>query len=287
MRWKLALLLFFCVSWLISIHAQTENSFPLHLVIESSSEPDLGISAEQLAEAAADGDSPPGFVIFRGTINGERHWTFTCRKENKLREINPCTKIPAGEYRARWVHNYGMLELLDDSQNLVPSTRFLIVDQDRKNPAPDNDPVFDSPIVEFPANFPSGKGIKDYPLLLHVYGGSVLDLTVGTLPARTNCSAQVWSSTMATTRCSQLPAREIHRGYVSVDLSAGNELYASMTCEAKWRWSHCSVIDPGFYYAKIDKNRIVVLSQGQDGKAKEIGFEIKAKPQNHTLVMTK
>lgn len=47
-----------------------------------------------------------------------------------------------------------------------------------------------------------------------------------------------------------------------------------MHCEAKWRWSHCSSLEPGFYYARPDGDRMLVLTHDEKGSPKEIGFDV-------------
>lgn len=253
----------------------TTDNFPLQVTIDSVRETDasIGISAEQRAQAAANGMELPYFVFFDGKINGDGHFVLSCRKENSLRESLPCTKIPIGEYRGRWIHNHVNLEIIGapDGKQI---TRFLIVESKENDPPPADDPLLQMTAFDFPVRFPSGKGFADYPVLAHVYGGFSIELPVGMMPERTRCTAYVWSSYQGSVNCSDYPAVQVTRGYVTLDISAGKVPFASLRCEAKWRWSHCSLLDPGLYYGRIDKDRMILLTHDANGNPVEVGFEV-------------
>lgn len=259
------------------IYGQTptiEQSFPLGITIDSSQMVDFSanISQQQQAQAANVGMELPSFAVFDGKINGENHWVFGCRKENALRESLPCTDLPIGEYRGRWIHDHSLLQIIGSGGDLV--TRFLTVSDNPKSPPSDDDPLMHGAVFDFPVRFPNGKGVKDYPVLVHVYGGYSVELPIGSLPARTRCTAQTWATyqIQTTVNCVDYPAIEIHRGYVGLDISVGYVSHASLHCEAKWRWSHCSMLDPGLYYARVEKNRFILLTHDDGGNPQEIGF---------------
>ena len=249
-----------------------EQSFPLQVTIESTFETDMSaISQQQQAQAATMGMELPYFAVFHGKINGEDHWVLGCRKENSLRESIPCTNLPVGEYRGRWIHDYKLLQIVGGPQE-SPITRFLTVSNNVKSPPPSDDFLLHATAFDFPVRFPDGKSPKDYPALVHVYGGASLEIPVGSMPAHSSCTAHTWSAYQTSVDCATYPAIEIHRGYVTLDISVEAVPFASLHCEAKWRWSHCSMLDPGLYYARADKDRLVLLTHDQNGKPQEVGF---------------
>ncbi len=247
--------------------------FPLHITIESSSEEKLPEIASSIAEGNAIGMAPPSFAVFHGTIDGENHWVLGCRSENPLLERNPCTDLPHGNYRGRWVHGYDMLQLVGGTPD-APIMRFLDVSKNAKNPPTPDDAAFRSPIYDFAANFSKGKTAQNYPILVHVYGGVTLSLPVGKIPARSSCSMTTWTAYQTNIDCVSYPSVEIDRGYVTLSVSIGSDSYRSLNCEAKWKWSRCSAIAPGFYFARTGKkNRLMVLTDDH-GQPKEVGFSV-------------
>ncbi len=248
------------------------DSFPLQITIESSFAEKSAEIAASVAKGNALGAAPPTFVVFHGKINGEDHWILSCRNENPLSERNPCTDLPHGDYRGRWIHDHNLIELVDNPSN--PSlVRFVIVSANQKSaPLPD-DQIYQLPVFDFTVDYPAGKSAKDYPVLIHVYGGVTLDLPVGQLPARTQCSVTTWSAYQTNINCTNYPSVEIHRGYVTLGASGEHQVYMSLSCEAKWKWSRCSAINPGFYFARLDKTKLFVLTD-DGGKPKEVGFSV-------------
>jgi hypothetical protein len=204
-------------------------------------------------------------------VDGEDHWKFDCRKENMMRESLPCTTLSVGEYLGRWIHDHNLLQIVGGPPE-NPTLRFLTVSENPKNPPSADDPVLRVAAYDFPVRFPKGKTLKDYPVLIHIYGGYSLELPIGQLPAHGNCTVYAWSAYQTSVNCASYPSVEINRGYVNLDFSAGAINFASLHCEAKWRWSHCSMVDPGLYYARVDKDRLVLLTHNQDGKPEEVGF---------------
>lgn len=190
-----------------------------------------------------------------------------------MRESLPCTTLPAGPYRGRWIHDHHLLQVVGGSSE-NPTTRFLTVSDNPKSPPPADDPVLQVAAFDFPVQFPSGKTLKDYPVLAHVYGGYSLELPVGQLPAHGNCTVYTWSAYQTSVNCAAYPSVEVHRGYVNLDFSGEAVSFGSLHCEAKWRWSHCAMLDPGLYYARVDKDRLVLLTHNQDGKPEEVGFSV-------------
>ena len=250
------------------------EEFPLRVTISSVEVSDLteGISPEKLAEASADGLEAPYFVFFRGMIDGEDHWIFSCRKENRLRESLPCTPIPTGIYSGRWIFDHTMVEIVGGAEKGI--TRFLAVSENEKSPPSADDPLLQMPVFNFPVRFPASKSVKDYTVFAHIYGGSSIELPAASLPEHTRCNAYAWSDYQGSVNCTSYPAIEITRGYVTLDFSAGKVPFASLNCEAKWRWSHCSLLDPGLYYGRIVKNRLILLTHDANGKPVEVGFEV-------------
>jgi hypothetical protein len=247
------------------------SDFPLDIRISQVQDMTAAFPVADAVKGAQLGMAPEGFILFRGSINGDSHWLMQCRPEVLGRESVPCTTIPKGEYKGRWIHDHINLQLMGGPNDSM--TRFLIVSADPKNPpAPHATPPL-APIYGFSVVYPNGKAASDYPIFIHVYGSVSQSFAVGQIPAQSSCSAQSWTPYQTTLNCTTRPAREIDRGYVTVDFSASVTMYASMDCWAKWRWSHCSALEPGFYYARPDKNRMIVLTHDGKGNPKEIGFE--------------
>ncbi len=255
--------------------SSVDEQFPLHIVITSIIGGDF-VASGSIQSAYMLGMSPPVFAstTLWGTINGEDHWVLTCRPENPLREANPCTGLAVGEYRGRWIHDFNTIELLGGAVD-APFVRFLNVSYNVKSPPVTNDPMFQSSLFDLTVPMPSSKSYKDYPVLVHVYGGYALEVPVGQLPARTNCTAYTPSSYQSSVSCASYPAIDIHRGYVTLEIGAETVSYATLTCWAKWRWSHCALVDPGFYYARRDGNKLVLLTYDKAGKPREVGFAVK------------
>jgi hypothetical protein len=117
---------------------------------------------------------------------------------------------------------------------------------------------------------------QSYPLLVHVYGAMELNFPVGQLPEQVRCNASSTGWT-ATATCTDYPPVTIYRGTVSVDAGFAGKAHRNLSCDAKWSWSKCSVIGPGFYLARWsdkDESKIMLLAV-KDKKPVEIGFEVK------------
>ena len=260
----------------VSIHGQQPEAkdFPLKVEIESADVVDPGLSTEEKAQNSQMGLAPPSLVIFHAAVNGERHWFFECRPEVEGRESVPCTVLPKGSYQGRWVHDHFVIQIVGGDSD-APVTRFLMVMNDMKNLAPPDDPVLQIPAYNFNVTLPTQKFLNDYDLLIHVYGSVSMEIPVGIRPGHTSCDQSTWNPIQTSVNCTTLPPREVKRGYVDVDFSSGQRGKLSMHCEAKWRWSRCSSLEPGLYYARADdkKREIFVLTHEEDGQPKEIGFE--------------
>jgi hypothetical protein len=253
-----------------TLHGQTADDFPLQVTITASEDYPMNVSAAQRVQAASMGAATPDFMMFRGTINGESHWVFGCRKEVMGHESVPCTMIPIGEYRGRWTHDYSLIEIVGGAPLI---TRFLTVDKNVKDPPNADDPLLHLSVFNFAVKVPDGRTTNDYPILLHVYGSVSLQLPVRQAPARSNCNAYTWSAYQTTVNCTASPAREIDHGFVTADVSIGSISHAFLNCEAKWRWSHCAAVEPGLYYARADKKHLILLTHDSKGNPREIGFE--------------
>lgn len=155
------------------------NDLPSTVTIETAQDALLKLSAGEEIENARMGMAPPGLMMFRGAINGERHWVFTCRKEVSGRESVPCTLIPTGDYRGRWLHDTSVLQIVGGPTE-APIMRFLMVIPDPKAPAPPDDPVTHVPAYDFDVALPNGKSLDGFPFLIHVYGSVSMELPAGT-----------------------------------------------------------------------------------------------------------
>jgi hypothetical protein len=175
------------------------------------------------------------------------------------------------------VHDSSVLQIVGGSAG-AHMTRFLMVTSDPNNPAPEDDPVMRLPAYDFNVPLPNGRSLDSFPFLIHIYGSQSMELPAGTLPGRITCTESTWNPIQTTVNCTSLPPVEIHRGYVDVDFSSGHRGMASMHCEAKWRWSGCSALEPGFYYARQEKDRLMVLVHENNGKPREVGFEVNIPP---------
>ena len=276
---KRAFLVLFCfAAYCAATAAQTPaevdavlKQFPITFQVEKSSVDKPDIDPQRLLQASMMGMAPPVFGFFSGTLNGERHWHFGCMAENTRYEQNPCVDMPIGAHRARWVHNRELLQVFAYAADGSVSVRYIDVRVDPKNLPPPDDPV-----QNLPAFQPTLAAAKtSYPELVHVYGAVSLSFQVGELPARTNCNITAFSSTMANVNCTSFPPIPINRGTVDVHASVNGQL-KSLSCEAKWKWSKCSVISPGFYIArwKDARQSQIILFGARNDKPEEIGFAV-------------
>jgi len=274
---KRAFVVLFCFAASCTLAAQTVDAetvakeFPITFQVEKSQVDNLITDQQQLAKAAAIGIAPPVFGFFTGTLNGERHWHFGCQAESAPYEQNPCVGLPIGAHRARWVHNRELLQVFAYAPDGSVSVRYIDVSIDPKNPPPPDDPV-----QNLPAFQPTVTAAKNsYPELVHVYGAVSLSFQVGELPARTNCNITAFSSTVANLNCTSFPPIPISRGTVEVNASINGRL-RSLSCEAKWKWSKCSVISPGFYIArwKDERKSQIILFGTRNDEPEEIGFAV-------------
>ena len=265
------------LSTLESALADLARMFPISLEIESSMIVNPISDTQSLLQASEMGMAPPTFGIFKGTLNGERHWQLGCRAENEKLQQNPCADLLAGSYRGRWVHNRELLEVVvhSDKENSASlmELRYLDITPDPKNPPPPNDPVENLPTSEGSYHIEQAK--QNYPVLVHVYGAVALSFQVGELPARTNCNIATFSPYQTNVNCVQSPPIPINRGTVSAEASIDGELQG-LSCDAKWRWTQCSVLEPGFYEArwKDDKHSQLIILCLKDGRPKEIGYKV-------------
>jgi hypothetical protein len=258
-----------------------DQDFPLRVTIDRLVDAYQNAPASLIAESTSMGMAPPGLVMFWGAIDGRHNWIFQCRKENPNRESIPCTALPVGEYRGRWVHDYNTIQLVREDSG-GPITRFLDVQADPKNPPSSDDPTLQAVPFDFRVPYPEGKSGKDYSLLVHVYSSLTLSLPDGELPAHTSCKVYSWTAIQTSIDCMSTPPVELHRGYVDVNFGVGTKNNLTMHCEAKWRWSRCSALEPGFYYGRIEKDRIVLLTHDAQAKPHEVGFEFRP-PESKTV----
>jgi hypothetical protein len=267
------------------LEAISEREFPIILEIEKSQITNIAAGNPQmLAKSIAWGEAPPIFGVFGGTLNRfnmppdhERHWKFGCWAENTRYGQNPCVDMPIGLHRARWVHNRELLEVFAYDSDGNPTLRYLDVTIDPKNPPPTDDPIQNLPT--FHGLFETIQTKQPHPLLVHVYGSVSLSFPAGEIPARTNCniSAPVFAQNQINVNCTQYPPIPISQGEVQVEATIDGQMpHVNLTCDAKWRWSGCAVIEPGFYEARWedDGHSRIVLAGQRDGKPKETGFEV-------------
>lgn len=276
---KRLILAILCLGALRAAFAQDANTelaikeFPITFQVEKSSIDTLVTDQQKLLQASAIGMAPPTFGAFFGTLNGERHWHFSCKAENTRYERNPCTDMPIGAHRARWLHNRELLQVAAYAADGSVSLRYIDVRIDAKNPPPPDDPVQNLPAFQPASGMPQTK--DSYPLLVHVYGAVSMSFQVGELPARTNCNIITFSSIQTNVNCTTFPPIPINRGTVDVEAAMDNHPLR-MSCDAKWRWSKCSVVSPGFYLARWKDARQsgIILFGTRNDKPEEIGFEI-------------
>jgi len=257
------------------------TEFPL-LVEVSRSQYDnpFGDGSTTLAKAEEDGLAPPVLVVVTSTINGESHWTLICRRENVKNEANSCTPLAAGNYPARWIHNGELLQLLVKNDQHKFDWRFFDVSPKRQDPPPPDDKLLQTAHYQLVVTAPNGKRAEDYPMLLHVYGAVRLRLPVGSLPSHARCTFS--SSGLYTTQidCVNSGGIEISKGHVDLDSALDGSWGWTISCDAKWRWSKCAALGPGFYAARWrspDKQQLVV-SADVSGKPEEITFDAKKLP---------
>jgi hypothetical protein len=278
MKLLLLLLLLFDTSGKLVAQSDAEaeaalrKEFPVTFQLEKSSVENLITDQKQLAKASEMGMAPPVFGSFTATLNGERHWRFSCMAESARYGRNVCADIPVGAHWARWIHNREVLQVFAYAADRSSiSVRYLDVEIDAKNPPPPDDPVENLPA--FQPTIPQAK--TSYPELIHVYDAVSLSFQVGELPAQTNCNITAFTSTMANVNCTSFPPVPISRGRVDVHASVNGKL-KSLSCEARWKWSKCSVVAPGFYLARwkdASQSEIILVST-RNGKPEEMGFAV-------------
>ncbi len=154
-------------------------------------------------------------------------------------------RLAKGRVLGRWIHDGNMIQVIWGPPE-APITRFLNVSPNQKNPPLPSDPVYSFSAFDFTVQYPKGKTAQDYPVLVHVYGGVTLDFPAGQIPAKTQCTTTTWSSYQTNTNCVSYPPVEINRGHVTLEISTERLSFGSLECDAKWKWSRCSVIRPGF-----------------------------------------
>jgi hypothetical protein len=254
------------------------GEFPL-LVEVSKSQYDnpFGDDSATLAKAEEDGLAPPLLVVLTSTINGESHWTLICRRENVRNETNSCTPLAAGKYPARWIHNGELLQLLVKNDQGKFDWRFFDVSPKRQDPPPPGDKLLQTAHYQIVVTAPNGKRAEDYPMLLHVYGAVRLRLPVGIHPSHARCPFSSYRPYTTEMDCVNSGGIEISKGHVDLDSALDGSWGWSISCDAKWRWSKCAALGPGFYAARwrsSDKQQLVV-SADVGGKPEEITFDAK------------
>jgi hypothetical protein len=268
-----AILLLTLLPPLSAVAQSASSTFPLTLNIERSAVTDFsGGDVAAAAQADHNGMASPVSIMFFGNLNGENHWVFDCQKENSHGESNQCTDLARGAYPARWMHNKELLQIVLDGKEV----RFLNVSPNPNNPPADNDPVALSSAAEFSFVKPKSQENTDYPLLVHVYGASRLRFQSGELPARMDCSVTTLSSYRTNVRCTASDPLPLYEGYVDVDATIDGNTRSFLYCEAKWRWSKCSVVGPGLYPARWKDNKhaqIMLLGTYKD-EPFEIGYSV-------------
>jgi hypothetical protein len=234
---------------------------------------------EALFQADQMGMAPPIHLIVYASLNGENHWRFTCHRENSHGERNPCTNLAPGSYPARWVHNRELLQILVKEGDVF-GWRFLDVEPAPESPASPQDNVLRSDTYQLNVRKPKDNSATEYPLLIHVYGAAKFRLPSGSLPARTHCSATSYTSYRTDVDCTNSGAVQLYKGFVTVEAAIDGNSEWWISCDAKWRWSKCSVLGPGFYPARWKDgpgSRLVVLAVEND-EPHEVTFEAKQMP---------
>lgn len=254
--------------------------FPLTLTIDNTLVLNFAEkNPEALVEADQMGAASPIHVIVSASLNGENHWRFNCHRENSHGERNPCTDLAPGSYPARWVHNRELLQILVKEGDAF-GWRFLDVQPAPENPPDPQDDVLRAQAYQLTIRKPKDKDATEYPLLVHVYGAVKLQLPSGSLPARTHCSATSYTSYRTDVDCTNSGAVQLYKGFVTVDASIDGTTGWSISCDAKWRWSKCSVLGPGFYPARWKDgpgSRLVVLAVEND-EPHEVTYEAQQAP---------
>jgi hypothetical protein len=259
--------------------AQQLPDFPLTLEIEKSDDSTLNDVTPEL-QMQSDRIGMPAALIgvsYKATLNGERHWFFSCDPEYRRLEVTLCTALPPGKYPALWVHNRELLWILRNGDS-GPELRYLDAQIDKRNPPPPNDAVQNSPAYQpqpDPKTLPKSKQNINYPLLVHVYGSTQLQFPSGQLQGHTDCTVNSFSPYTTTVHCTQSEPVQLTRGAANIYASIDGEK-RFFGCEAKWKWSKCSAIPPGFYGARWkDESHKQIMILGQRGSAiYEIGFQL-------------
>jgi hypothetical protein len=265
----------------VSQTSQLTTEFPLVIDV-SKSEYDNPFASDMatLAKAEEDGLAPPILITLAATINSEPHWVLICRRENVKNETNPCTPLAVGQYPARWVHNGELLQLLVKNSQGNFEWRFFDVSPKRDDPPPPGDKLLQTAHYQFVVAPPDGKRAEDYPALLHVYGAVRLRFPVASLPDQTHCTFSSYSPYTTQMNCVNSGGMEIYKGHVDLDSALDGNWGWTISCDAKWRWSKCAALGPGFYAARWkdkDRRQLIVLAD-VGAKSEEITFDARKRP---------
>jgi hypothetical protein len=183
--------------------------------------------------------------------------------------------LEPGSYPGRWVHNGELLQILVKTNANQLESRFFDVLPDPRDPPDRNDEILREPKYQFQISVPKGKRLEDYPLLVHVYGATKLELPAGTFPGYVHCSTISYGSYgPVNTNCSVSGGGERHVGYASLEATINGSSWL-VSCLRHNRWSQCGALGPGFYLARWEheeKHRIAVLVS-VDGRPGEIMFD--------------
>jgi len=149
------------------------------------------------------------------------------------------------------------------------------------------DPKDPPPADDLIENLPASVGMfgieatkEQYPELVHVYGAVKLNFPAGELPARSECRFTATFPNQVDEYCTSYPAVPLIRGEMTIDASIDSDPmpHHTLTCEAKWKWSNCSFVPPGFYEARWkdkEHTRIALLDLSDETKRREVVFEVK------------
>ena len=117
-------------------------------------------------------------------------------------------------------------------------------------------------------------------MLLHVFGAVRLQLPSGSLPRHTKCTFDNYSPYTTQMNCTNSGGVEISKGHVDLDSALDGSWGWTISCDAKWRWSKCAALSPGFYAARWKDGQMqrLVVSAEVDDKPEEITFDAKKLP---------
>ena len=176
------------------------------------------------------------------------------------------------------MHNGELLQVAVVTVDGKLEWRFFDVIPKRQKDAPTmSDPLVQAPRYEFHFSMPEGRSPPEYPFLVHVYGAATLRLPSGVSIGQMHCTSTTYTQFTTTVSCINAGGRQLYKGYVILEAAVDGKHGWTISCDAKWKWSKCAALGPGFYPARWsnEKERQLSMVVVVDDQPKEVTFDAK------------